>query len=142
MKQVTSSRGCTESKKTATLSNLTIHSTPTYPAQPLQSWSTTLLQYLWGQGCRGHCYQTYNTDISSQRLSRVKTNGMLKPVIHQDVGKLWNQAITRSVERESMATALCLVIMKVRAPLVFTNPEPLPEGGKALALKETLCWPR
>lgn len=34
---------CTESRRTAILSDLTIYFTPTFPAQPLQSWSASIL---------------------------------------------------------------------------------------------------
>ena len=65
---------------------------------------------------------------------------MLRTVVHQDVGKLWSQALTGS-KRESMAAASCPIIRKIRPPLVFINLEPPQGEGKALALKETFWWP-
>ena len=48
-------RRCTESRRTTILSGMTIHSTPMYPAQPLKSWSSSLLQFP-GIGCvEGDC---------------------------------------------------------------------------------------
>ena len=43
---------------------------------------------------------------------------MLRTVICQDVGKFWSQELTRSMERESVAAVPCLVLRKVRPPLV------------------------
>ena len=53
MKHGLSSRACTKSKRTAILSDLDIHSTITYSAGLLQSWSTPLSWYLWSQVCWG-----------------------------------------------------------------------------------------
>ena len=63
---------------------------------------------------------------------------MLRTVICQDVCKFWRQALTRSMEKESIAAVPCAVIRKVRPPLVFTNAEPLPWGGEGPSFKRNI----
>ena len=62
-------RGCTESKTTAILGGLIIHSMPTYPAQPLQSRSAPLPQSPWGQVQRG-ALQSDTTNATQTRAAK------------------------------------------------------------------------
>ena len=49
------SRGWTVNKRTAILNDLTMHSTPLYPACPLLCWFTPLLTCPWSEVGRVHC---------------------------------------------------------------------------------------
>ena len=50
-------RRCRENKRTTILSGMTIHSTPMYPAWPLKSWSSSLMQFPGVRCVEGDCNQ-------------------------------------------------------------------------------------
>lgn len=55
---------------------------------------------------------------------------MLRTVIHQDLGKFWNQALSESMERESVVVAFYPVKRKVGHPR-FHKPRATPmEKGR------------
>lgn len=59
------SRGYTDSKRTATLGDLIIHSNPTYPVGPSKSWPTPLPWHPWGLICRGVLYSDTSYTIQT-----------------------------------------------------------------------------
>ena len=73
----------------------------------------------------GHGHQIPQIHYGHQQLESInsKIPSMLRTVVCQDVGKFWSQALTRSMEMESMSAMPCPVIRKVRPPLVFTFTE-------------------
>lgn len=134
--------GCIESKKTAILSGLNIHSIPSYPEGAFNLGLPLFHEILQGQVYVGLCNQIPQIQYTQQQPKSIKSKipSMLRTVICQDVGKFWSRACTGSMQKESRAAAPYPVIRKVRPPLFFTNQEPPPWGGEGLALKIIFCW--
>ena len=126
-----------------------VHSTPTYtpPLHTLHdpySPGPLLFRHIPGvRYVRGYCNRIPQVQPRQQQPKTIKckTPRMLRTVTCQDAGKLWSQALTRSMERESTVAVPRPVVRKARPPLAFTNPEPPPRGGEGPALKETCWWP-
>ena len=126
------------------MSGLTIHSTPTDPAQPLQPWSPYPLAFHHiPSGLLGALKPDTTIQTVGARVSRLRYLVCSEQSLARMWAKFGAKALTRSMERESIAAAPCAVLRKERPPLVFANPEPSPWGEEDLTFKRNslMVWP-
>ena len=123
---------------------LTIHSTPTDPAQPLQPWSPYPLTFHHiPSGLLGALKPDTTIQTVGARVSRLRYRVCSEQSLPRMWAKFGAKALTRSMERESIAAAPCAVLRKERPPLVFINPEPSPWVEEDLTFKRNslMVWP-
>ena len=126
------------------MSGLTIHPTPTDPAQPLQPWSPHPLAFHHiPSGLLGALKPDTTIQTVGARVSRLRYLVCSEQSLARMWAKFGAKALTRSMERESIAAAPRAVLRKERPPLVFANPEPSPWGEEDLTFKRNslMVWP-